>query len=193
MPRSDLPASIGLILFGAFVLYESLRMPRFERIGGTIHSSPGLVPGALGAIIGLLGVVMLLRYLAAGSAARSAAVLVPPPGAAAGSVGVPPGAADAAAAAEEAKASEAVERPGPARLLWTLGLSVLFAAGMVGRMPFWLATFLFVLAFIVVFEWRTYTDTLRAVKGLGFAVGIAAATAFAVPFVFERVFLVRLP
>ena len=52
MPRSDLPASIGLILFGAFVLYESLRMPRFERIGGTILSAPGLVPGALGALIG---------------------------------------------------------------------------------------------------------------------------------------------
>ena len=190
MPRSDLPASIGLILFGAFVLYESLRMPRFERIGGTILSAPGLVPGALGAIIGLLGLVMLLRYLAAGRAARSAAVLVPPPGAAAGSVGVPPAAAEVVA---EAEAEQPEEHPGPARLLWTLGLSVVFAAGMVGRMPFWLATFLFVLAFIVVFEWRTYTERARTLRGLAFAFGIAAATAFAVPFVFERIFLVRLP
>ncbi len=190
MPRSDLPASIGLILFGAFVLYESWNMPRFERIGGTIHSAPGLVPGALGAIIALLGVVMLARYLAAGAAARSAAVLAPSPEAGSGSVGVPP---EAAEAATEAQTPQPEEHPGPARLLWTLGLSVAYAAGLVGRLPFWLATFIFVLAFIVVFEWRSYTGRQSTVRGLLFAFGIAALTAYAVPFVFERVFLVRLP
>src|SRR5690606_41664218 len=78
MPRTDLPASIGLILFGAFVVYESWRMPRFERIGGTIYSAPGLVPGILGAVVAFLGVVMLLRYLAARGAARSAAAFAHP-------------------------------------------------------------------------------------------------------------------
>lgn len=183
MPRTDLPTSIGLILFGAFVLYESWRMPRFERIGGTIYSAPGLVPGILAAIVTLLGVVMLLRYLAAGSAARSAAAFV----------STEAGAASQGHPAEAAEEPEAQAQPSTARLLWTLVLSVVFAAGLVGRMPFWLATFLFVFAYIVVFERSNYTDRARTLRGLAFAAGIAAATGFAVPFVFERVFLVNLP
>jgi len=190
MPRTDLPASIGLILFGAFVVYESWRMPRFERIGGTIYSAPGLVPGILGAVVALLGVVMLLRYLAARGAARSAAAFAHAE-AGSGSTGLPLAAAEGAQA-EEAPAEEQA-RPSTARLLWTLGLTVVYAAGLVGRLPFWLATFLFVFTYIVVFERSGYEDAASTLRGLAFAAGIAAATAFAVPFVFERIFLVNLP
>src|SRR5680860_1827796 len=63
MARSDLGSSIVLILFGAVVAFESWRMPRYESIGGSIYSAPGLVPGFLGAVIALLGAIMLVRYL----------------------------------------------------------------------------------------------------------------------------------
>ena len=69
----------------------------------------------------------------------------------------------------------------------------MYAAGLVGRVPFWLATFLFVFASIVVFERNEYKNRRMATRRLIVAAVIAGATAFAVPFVFERIFLVNLP
>lgn len=78
--------------------------------------------------------------------------------------------------------------------LWmTLGLTLLYAAGLVGRLPFWLATGLFVFAFVALMEWRqdrTPTDRFRA---LAFAAVYAVAVAAVVTWVFQEIFLVRLP
>jgi putative tricarboxylic transport membrane protein len=70
-------------------------------------------------------------------------------------------------------------------------LGTIYAGGLVGRLPFWLASALFVFAFTTAFEWsagpqgRARRIIEAALLGLG--------TGIAVMLVFERIFLVRLP
>ena len=80
-----------------------------------------------------------------------------------------------------------------ARLALALALTVGYAAGLVGRLPFWLATGLFVFAFIAVFEWRLGADRTGGFRGLAIAAAEAAAASAPVTFVFQSIFLVRLP
>jgi hypothetical protein len=75
------------------------------------------------------------------------------------------------------------------RVLAMLALCLAYAAGLVGRVPFWLATALFVAAFTYAF---TPPETARTRRVLG-AVAAGALTSLAVVLVFEQVFLVRLP
>jgi hypothetical protein len=67
-----------------------------------------------------------------------------------------------------------------------LALCLGYALGLIGRVPFWLATFVFVTAFIAVFEYPVR-------RRMAFAPLYGAATSFAVTYLFESVFLVRLP
>jgi hypothetical protein len=69
---------------------------------------------------------------------------------------------------------------------WVLVLCVGYAVGLVGRVPFWLATFVFVSAFVAIFE---YPSTRR----MALAPVYGAATTLVVSYLFEAVFLVRLP
>ncbi|WP_270937089.1 tripartite tricarboxylate transporter TctB family protein, partial [Falsiroseomonas oryzae] len=82
--------------------------------------------------------------------------------------------------------------PGDGRRLLTAAvLGTLYAGVLVGRLPFWLASALFVFAFTMAFEWekgpagRARRIAEAALLGLG--------TGLAVMLVFERIFLVRLP
>lgn|SRR5690606_344926 len=217
MSRTDLGSSIVLILFGAFVAFESWRMPRFESIGGQLHSAPGLVPGILGAVIVLLGTIMLVRYLLhreALSATATTAEAAATPGVAddqAANIQSPTSTASAAAAGDPISTAtidvipEAapdgtgappvanLPPPSNARMLWTLAFSAVFGIFMVGNLPFWLAVFAFVFVFIVWFERPTYKDARTTLTRVVIAGVIAGAAAFAVPFVFERIFLVNLP
>jgi hypothetical protein len=77
-------------------------------------------------------------------------------------------------------------RGGWAGTALVLVLCLGYALGAVGRAPFWLATFLFVTAFIAWFE---YPDRRR----MAMAPLYGAATSAAVTWLFESVFLVRLP
>lgn len=81
------------------------------------------------------------------------------------------------------------------RALAALAMLLVFAVGLVGRVPFWLATGLFVTVFVLVFElWGRARRDVRALAALGArALACGVATAVAVTVVFERVFLVRLP
>jgi Tripartite tricarboxylate transporter TctB family len=70
----------------------------------------------------------------------------------------------------------------------TLLLTLLYAAVLVGRWPFWLATALFVATFT-----GLYADTLPPARRALTAVMAGVLTTLAVVLVFERLFLVRLP
>jgi hypothetical protein len=59
--------------------------------------------------------------------------------------------------------------------------------------PFWLATFLFVLPFILGFEFADPEMRQRPWLRVGVAVVVAAATSAAVSYVFQEIFFVRLP
>ena len=63
MPRADLITSIILFAFGIAVLVLSIQMPRFEEEGVNRFSVPGIVPGFLGAIVAVLGVVLFIRSI----------------------------------------------------------------------------------------------------------------------------------
>jgi len=81
--------------------------------------------------------------------------------------------------------------PGTQRLVLALVLCLGYAAGLVGRMPFWLATLLFVAAFVVLLEWPQAKGRRLARAAIALVYG--AAISAAVTLVFQEVFLVRLP
>ena len=70
-------------------------------------------------------------------------------------------------------------------------------------MPFWLATGIFVFLFVALFEWPRRSEGAAAESGttgwsrrlrsFAIALAIAVATAAAVTYLFEEIFLVRLP
>jgi putative tricarboxylic transport membrane protein len=71
----------------------------------------------------------------------------------------------------------------------TLALCFVYAVGLVGWLPFWAATGLFVFAFVTVFTW---VGEIR-LRQILFALILAAIVATTVMLLFERVFLIRLP
>ena len=75
----------------------------------------------------------------------------------------------------------------------TLGLTLAYSAGLVGLMPFWLATGLFVFAFVALLEWRQDRPPGERFRDVAFAAVYAVAVAAMVTWVFQDIFLVRLP
>ena len=166
MAKQDFYTSLVLIILGTVVVTESWRMPRLENLGVNPYTVPGIVPGILGAIIALLGLVMLVRS----SRAKTQAI--------------------------ESKGSSFVEglkSENTRRLGLTLLLTLGYAAFLVGTLSFWLATLIFVFLFIAMFEWQVEASSAQKMRSLGVALLQAVLVAAAVTFVFERIFLVRLP
>lgn len=136
------------ILVGAAIIAASWTMDRLEASGAKLHSAPGLVPGLLGLVILVLGVMQALR--------------------------------------RRSNAANLSLHKGWGSTAAVMVLCLGYAVGLVGRAPFWLATFAFVTAFIAVFEYPARRRLLMApVYG--------AATSIVVTVLFEQLFLVRLP
>jgi putative tricarboxylic transport membrane protein len=164
MARADLVTGLVLVALGIAVVVESLRMPRFEHLNINPYTIPGLVPGAIGAVLLVLGAVLFVRAAVAGGWRFG------------GGTGV-----------------AALGDQGVRRLLLAVALCVGYAAGLVGRLPFWLATFLFVAGFVALFEWPLADGRHQRLRRLAFALGFGALIAAAVTLVFQKIFLVRLP
>ena len=162
--RSDLIGGLAWTAFGIAIVVASWMMDRLERFGATIHTVPGLVPGLLGATIALLGFVLAIRALRRGAIAGLAAPWSPTP---------------------EGRA--ALLRVAIAAIL-SLG----YALVLVGRIPFPIATALFVFAFIMVFD-ISETSRTPLPRRAAFALIAAIVTSAVVSLTFERIFLVRLP
>jgi hypothetical protein len=148
--RGDLVQGVVWALGGGVIVHASWTMDRLERHGAALYTAPGLVPGLLGLVLLVLGVV-----LAARAWRRN-----------------PP-------------------NSGAAQMRWgntplVLVLCFGYAVGLVGRVPFWLATFVFVSAFVALFEYPSR-------RRMALAPVYGAATSLAVTYLFEAVFLVRLP
>lgn len=176
----ELTIAAGVILFGSYVVFESLRMPRYEHLQANPYSVPGLVPGVIGAIVIVLGIVMVLREIV--NARRKEEI------SSGGLVDV-----------QEVEVPASIplgEQPwmsGNVRLFITAVLALTYALGMVGRMDFALATGIFVFLFITIFEYRPDMSKKRVVRMILVALLQAVLVGVAVVFVFERIFLVRLP
>ena len=166
MVKADFVTGLVLVALGIATLVESLRMPRFVELNVNPYTVPGLVPGGLGAIILALGAVLFLRAARAGGWRL----------------------------AERAPdAAPWFGNPGVRRVLLSIALCLVYAGGLIGRLPFWLATFLFVAAFVILFEWPLAADRPDRARRVVWAVLLATAVAGAVSIVFQEIFLVRLP
>ena len=166
MVKADFVTGLVLVVFGIVVIEESWRMPRLEHLGAHPLSTPGVVPGLLGIILGLFGIILVIRSMRVGGHRLGLT--------------------------REALAAT-IMAPENRRLLVTLVLTVGYAGGLIGTVPFWLATGLFVFLFIFVFEWIAAGKTANIVRLLIPATIEAVLVAGAVTIVFREVFLVTLP
>jgi hypothetical protein len=60
-PHADFIAAWIWVAFGLAVLIGAWRMDRLESQGATLYTAPGLVPGLLGGVLLLLGLVLACR------------------------------------------------------------------------------------------------------------------------------------
>lgn len=157
--RSDLWGGAGWAGLGLLIIVASLRMERFESMGAGLYTMPGFVPGIIGGLVALLGLVLMLR----GWMRRQHE--------------------------EAAVNAESVETLLNRRIILTMLLTLVYAGLLIGRAPFWLATALFVAAFVAAFTPTEFTPRRRA----GMAVAAGVLTAITITAVFQQVFLVRLP
>jgi hypothetical protein len=164
--RTDLITAVVFLAFGLAVVVLSLQMPTFTDAGGTGLTAPGIVPGFHGIVIALLALAFAIRSIYRGALKAGG--------------GQPVG-------------YEGLPKISLRRLAIAAGLCLIFSIGLITRMPFPVAVFLFVTSFIVVFEWQPGMARALRIRRIVTAalVGIAAG-AFMIG-VFQEVFLVRLP
>ena len=170
--RDEIGSALVWFAFGAAIAVASWRMDRLGHLGINPWSVPGLTPGAIGVLIMLFALALGWQALATPS---------PPQAPAQGD------AADAAAGAEPAE--------GSARRTLVAGLlCVLFAGLTLGRgVPFVVEGSVFVFVFTSLFSWSTWRAEGRVGRGLARTLAIAVVACVLISWLFERVFLVRLP
>jgi hypothetical protein len=152
-------------VFGAAVLYGSWTMDRLGSQGIQPLTAPGLLPGLLGLGMVAMSLVLLFRRR------------------------VHEGAASLEGAASDEQAGTDWKR-----LLLSWGLCVAFAGVLLGRgLPFWLLAAGFVFIHLLALEDRHRIEGRPLLRRVGEAALVAAATSGIVTFVFQNVFLIRLP
>ena len=166
MPRADFLTSIGLVAFGIAVLVLSIQMPRFEEQGVNRFSVPGVVPGFLGAIVAVLGLVLLIR-----SIIRKVYKL-----------GIDGAAVKRFFRAEMTK-----------RFAVTILVSVAYGWGLIGRVNYEISTAIYIFAFIGIFDVKWRQSLKPQWKKILIAFIIAVLVAGIVGTTFRRLFLVNLP
>jgi hypothetical protein len=167
MARADFYTALFLMVFGIGVVEESWRMPRFTDLGQSVWSSPGITPAMIGAALAIMGAILFFRSRKEIRAARAKG------------------------------GASAFDKAGWARAGFTLVVCLAFGIGLIGRISFQLGSFLFMLAFIVSFDFYdnrdAYRDRLRMVRRVIVAVVIAGVVAWAISKIFQDIFFVRLP
>jgi hypothetical protein len=166
MPKADFVTAIGLSLFGLAIIIRSLQMPRFASVGANPYSVPGIVPGLLGVVLATLGLMLLVRSIRRKGYRLGLNV-------------------------ETIRGyfSDASTK----RFLIALFLSVIYGAFILKRMPYALATGLYVFAFVLIFEYRPGEDLFSQKRTLFFSFLEALLVSAGVTLVFRYLFLVDLP
>lgn len=172
--RADFLFGLSWTALGLVVLVESWRMDRLEAQHINPYTAPGLVPGLLGVVLAVFGLVLTQR----------------------GWRGRRPEAAPAAGVVDDV--SPPAEAPGSHAEPWRVALALLlclgFGAGLLGRgPPFWLAAALFLFLAVLLFQLPERLREGTLARGALVAAAVAAGGAAFVTLVFQEVFLVRLP
>jgi hypothetical protein len=164
--RVDFITAAILLCFGLTIIALALRMPTFEAATGSAFTAPGIVPGFHGTVIALLSLVLAGRSIYRGA--------FKPGG------GKPEG-------------FEGLPGISLKRLFIAAGLGIVFAVVLVGWLPFWLASAIFISAFTIIFEWDAAAPMALRVRRAVTAIILGAAAGAAVFLLFQEIFLVRLP
>ena len=170
-PRADLVAAALWISFGAAVAVGAWRMDRLERLNINPYEAPGLVPGLLGAMILVLGIALALRAVRRG-ALRSTH-----------------------AAAQDSTPASAGGLQGLGHMAAVFALTLFYALVLIGTgLPFWLATFVFITAFVGLLD-RERQRVMGRSPAMQWALAAiyGAAWSAIVTLSFQYIFLVRLP
>jgi hypothetical protein len=182
MPRADFITSILLMALSAFVIIESLRMPRLEHRNINPYTIPGMVPAILGVIMGVLSITLFFRAMRYGGYRLSKHAPVATSSASTGTAGN-----------GSMQPVGFWRKPETLRVLLTVGFCLLYAIILVGWAWYPIATFLYVFGFIVIFEYDR-TKAPGEQKRIYILAGVEALlTAVLVSVVFRYVFLIRLP
>lgn len=166
MNKADFVTSIVLIAFSVSVVVLSLQLPRLEHRNINPYTAPGIVPGFLGIIIGVLSMILFIRSIV--------------------------------------RRGWKLELTGKGivgffkgetffRLALTIGLSVFYGIFLIGIMPYWLATGIFIFVFILVFEIKLHVPLKDQRKRLLFAFVVSVVSTAAIAGLFRYIFLVDLP
>lgn len=166
MKKADFVSSIVLMVFGISVTWMSVNMPRLEEKGINPYTAPGVVPGILGIIILFLSLIMFVRTLKHGD-------FLP------------------RFSGNDLKSFFRTE--GILRLSIALVLCLVYALGLVGHIPYILATFLFIFSFILCFDLKFDAVEGRKRRIILVALAEALITASVVSAAFQYLFLVDLP
>lgn len=166
-PRTDLWIAVVCFVFGAAAAWLAFRMPTYADQRGVIYTAPGLVPGFYGSVMVLLSLWLGYRAIKQGALH----------------------ARDTRGAAPAGGKTDVIE----ARLVLAAGICLFFIVGLIGRIPFWLASVIFVTLFTGLFEWQPGQPWPRRARRIGEAVLLGLATGISVTVIFEKVFYVRLP
>ena len=165
-PRSDLKDAIGWIVLGIAIVIGSVMMDRLEAQNVNPYTVPGLLPGLLGLAMILLGALLAVRSLRRGALDKP----LPKP--------------------------TAHDRAQYRRIWIVAALCITYGVVLIGHgLPFWVASTIFVTGSILILQRisadpreRALTPTLW-IKAIAIGVGSAVITQF----VFQELFLVRLP
>ena len=164
--RADFYGALGWIALGVAVLIGSLTMDRLERQHINPYTIPGLLPALLGIAMILLGGVLALRSWRLGALARQHPPL-------------------------------SVDQRDERRRIWVvMALCVGYGAVLIGHgLPFWLASSIYVAASILIVQ-RLSRDPVQrrmSLRALAKALLIALCASWITQWVFQDLFLVRLP
>ncbi len=163
--KLDFVSSGILTLFGIGVFIESLRMPRLENLNISPYTVPGLVPGVLGILLTLGGLFILVRSVMHG-------------GWRLGLTG------NSYAIWAKSSATR--------RSVMTLGLTLFYALILFPFVPFYVATPLFVFAFILGAE-AMALGALPKMRAIISGLILAVLAGFIIGYVFQELFYVQLP
>ena len=162
---NDLRDALGWVAFGATVLVASIRMDRLEEQHINPHTVPGLLPGLLGIVVMLVALMLGVRSWRRGGRWHGGASA--------------PG--DGAST----------------RRIWlVIGLCTVFGVVLVGHgLPFWLAAALYIAVSIVVLQrpQRLALGREVSLRDVAFALAVGLGSGWVITYVFQDLFLVRLP
>ncbi len=166
MPKADFITSIVLLVFSITVVWMSIEMPRLENREINPLSVPGIVPGFLGVVIGLFALILFYRSI------HQRGYHLELSG---------------------EKARTFFKKDSTIRTVLTIALALGYAWGLIGRVPYPVSTFIFVYAFIGIFEYEKGDPPEAKRKKLIVAGVIAVIISAVVSSVFRYLFLVNLP